>query len=289
MPPGPTFLPRAALIAALSFSASVAAGAAESPVPDSAAADSSAPAPIRETCKELAARVRASECVRPVARFLDGATITVGMALTSGQLELSRRDSVKAYLQGFFTPVPYYGFSLPASYFGGSRWGWEFSFLYSNAVAIYQRFDREGGRYRDLGTYASMTFLSVSPSVFLSFGARDEDPRTFIRFGVGTGAGWAAVRGTAYYTEDLSEGNRACLDAGDSLAAGTFSRTEYRQACALKTYRHSSLGLSVRGFLDARWRFLYFIWDVESVRITSGAMGYSPIELSLKLAWIHDI
>lgn len=263
------------------------ASAAGEPFPDTAAADSSAPAV--ETCRELAARVRKSDCVRPVARFLDGASVTVGLALTSGQLELSRHDSVKAYLQGFFTPVPYYGFSLPPSYFGGSRWGWEFSFLYTNAVAIYQRFARADNEYRDVGTYASMTFLSVSPSVFLGLGTRDEDPETFVRMGLGTGAGWASVRGTAYFTEDSTRGNLACWEAGDSLATGRFSRSEYRQACALQSYRHSSLGLSVRGFLDARWRFLYFIWDVESVRISSKSMGYAPIELSFKLAWIHDL
>lgn len=265
----------------------LAAAPAPAASPDSAAADSSAPA--QETCKELAARVRKSDCVRPVARFLDGSYITVGMALTSGQLELSRNDSVKAYLQGFFTPVPYYGFSLPPSYFGGSRWGWEFSFLYTNAVAIYQRFSQAENDYKDVGTYASMTFLSVSPSIFLGLGTRDEDPDTFIRLGLGTGAGWASVRGTAYFTEDSTGDDRGCWDAGDSLSAGRFSKREYRQACSLQSYRHSSLGLSVRGFLDARWRFLYFMWDIESVRITSGATGYSPIELSFKLAWIHDL
>lgn len=255
---------------------------------DSAAGDTSAP--VKETCKELAARVRKSECVRPVARFLEGSAVTVGMALASGQLELSRNDSVLAYLVGVFMPVPYYGFALPTSYFGGSRWGYEFSFLYTNSVAVDQRFARgDEDELIDVGTYASMTFVSVSSSAFISFGARDEDPDTFIRMGVGTGFGWAAVRGTAYFTEDASAGNLGCREAGDSLVAGRYTRREYREACALQSYRHASAGFSARGFLAARWRFLYMIWGVESVRISSGAMEYAPIEASLKLAWIHDL
>jgi hypothetical protein len=253
---------------------------------DSASARDSAD---EETCRELMDRVRASDCVRPVARFLEGASVKVGVALYSGQLELTRNDSVKAYLLGILSPAPYYGFSFSPAWFGASRFGWELSFLYTNAVAVNQRFARADNDYRDVGTYASMTFVSFSPSAFMALGARDGSPDTYVRLGVGVGAGWAAVRGTAYFTEDSSGANHGCWDAGEALLAGKNDAGAYRDACELHTYRHASLGISVRGFLDARWRFLYFAWETETVKITSGRTGYAPIELALKLAWIHDL
>ncbi len=235
------------------------------------------------------ARVRHSDCVKPVARFLDGANFSAGLAFFSGYLSITSKGEDAATLVGIFSPAPYYGFSLPTSFFGGSRWGYEFSFLYSSTVATYQPIPMDAQEVRDVGTYASMTFLSLSPSVFVSLGARDENPDTFARIGLGVGAGWAWVRGTAYFLEDTSGTNRACYDAARDFDAGTIGKQELRSACQLRTYRQASPGVSGRFFLDARWHWIYTSWSLETVQFTSGKYGYTPIELSLKLAWIHDL
>ena len=264
------------------------AGAAVTPADSVATADS---AKAQETCSELVARVRKSDCVKPVARYLNlnGANFSVGLAFSTGFLSIASNGSDAATLVGIFSPAPYYGFSLPNSFFGGSRWGYEFSFLYSSTVATYQPVPMASNDVRDVGTYASMTFVSVSPSVFLSLGARDEDPDTFARIGLGLGAGWAWVRGTAYFLEDSSGANHACYDAARVFDAGTIGKRELRSACDLRTYKQSSPGLSGRFFLDTRWHWLYASWSTETVQFTSGEYDYTPFEMSVKLAWIHDL
>ena len=63
---------------------------------EAASADTSgAPVPEprpQETCKEILERVKQSDCIKPVARFLDGAVQAQGSAeLSSEDLELLRK------------------------------------------------------------------------------------------------------------------------------------------------------------------------------------------------------
>src|SRR3989338_8357753 len=78
-----------------------------------------------ETCGEMMARVKKSDCARPVARYLDGATVKLGFALHTSRMDLKLRDTAVAHLTGLLTPAPYYAFSLPKRFFGSSRLGWE--------------------------------------------------------------------------------------------------------------------------------------------------------------------
>lgn len=248
-----------------------------------------------ETCKELIDRVKHSDCIKPLSGFLNGASLVVGLSLTTGQMGISSGDTLMANMIGVLSPSPYYGFSLPNRFFGSSRYGYETSFTYSTNVAIYQQLGG-GNAVRDLGTYSAISFVSVSPSVFASIGARDDTPDKYFRAGFGLGAGWASVRGTAYFTEDsttddngLPTANSACYDAAAALASGAGTKQGMRAACELQSYHHSALGLSLRFFIDARWRFLYYGAGVDAVDISAGHNAYTPLQTTVKLAYIHDL
>jgi hypothetical protein len=220
----------------------------------------------------------------------------VGVNFTTGQMDVASGDTLMATMIGVLSPSPYYGFSLPNRFFGSSRYGYETSFTYSSNVAIYQQLGGSGNTVRDLGTYSAISFISVSPSVFASIGARDATPDKYFRAGFGLGAGWASVRGTAYFTEDsttddngLPTANSRCYDAAASLAAGTGTKQGLRTACELQSYHHSALGLSLRLFIDARWHFLYYGASADAVDISSGHNAYTPLQTTVKLAYIHDL
>lgn len=248
------------------------------------------PPPPKETCKEILDRVKQSDCIKPVARFLDGASVVLGLSFNSGDMEIRSNDTLESSMIGILSPAPYFGLTSPLSFFGRSRWGYEFTFAYNSSVAIYQ--DVRGGetQIRDLGTYTTITFLSLSPSVFVSVGARDEDPDVFWRTGIGLGAGWASVRGTSYFTLDSEGGdNRACHDAGAGLIRGDLTKTQLRSTCELKTFKEKGLGLSSAFFMDARWGFIYTKLSSGGMVIRSGRYSYHPIEIGIKLAYIHDL
>jgi hypothetical protein len=273
---------RALVVLAILYHAGATAAMAATPSEDTVAAMPEG------TCKDLIEKVKQSDCVRPISRFLDGASFTLGLALNTGGLTITSHDSALAEMVGILSPSPYYGFALPMRFFGASRWGWQTSFSYNSSVSVYQRFGG-GLNPHDLGTYATMTFVSASPGLFLSLGARDEDPRIWWRFGVGLGAGWASVRGTAYFTEDKGPANAVCHDAAVAFEDGTMDKAAFKSACALQTYKKASFGVSVRAFMEARWNFLYLSVAEQTMKISSGRKEYVPVENTIKLAYIHDL
>lgn len=249
-----------------------------------------------ETCKELIDRVKHSDCAKPLARFLDGASITVGLSLNTGKMDISAGDTLLSTMIGVMSPAPFYGFNLPNRFFGATRFGFATSLTYASSVAVYQELlgtadmVREIDKVRNLGTYASMNFASISPSIFASLGARDATPDKYFRLGFGLGAGWASVRGTAYFTEtSTGRGTALCHDAAAAFLDGTGTRQDLRSACELQTYNHFSLGLSFRFFIDARWRFLYYSASGDVVTISSGQYTFSPLQTTVKLAYIKDL
>jgi hypothetical protein len=242
-----------------------------------------------ETCRDLIASVKASDCMKPVARFLDGATVVLGFGLHSSRMTLKRNDSTVASLTGILTPAPYYGFSLPKRFFGSTRFGWEVSLAYGSSVAVYQNISRNDKNHIvDLGTYGSVTLGAISPSVFFAWGARDEDPTVNMRFGLGLGLGLGSVRGTAYYTE-ISEGGgeSACFDAASAYLGNSLDKAGLKAACSLRSFRRLDLGGSSRLFWDWRWRFLYGGAVVNGLRMRGAAVDLLPEEVVLKLAYIH--
>ena len=243
-----------------------------------------------ETCKELIDRVKHSDCAKPYSRFMDGATITVGLSLNTGKMDVSADDTLLSTMIGVMSPAPFYGFSLPNRFFGATRFGYATSVTYASSVAVYQELLGNTGKVRNLGTYASMNFASISPSLFASLGARDSSPDKYFRLGFGLGVGWASVRGTAYFTEtSTGRGTALCHDAAVALSDGTGTRQELRTDCELQTYIHSSLGFSFRFFVDARWRFLYYSASGDVVTISSGQYTFSPLQTTVKLAYIKDL
>lgn len=259
---------------------------------DSSRADSAASspaAPAQETCQELLERIKASDCAKPVSRFLHGASLYAGLAFSGTRMDIDTEDTALATMAGILSPSPAFGFSLPTRYFGGSRWGYVFSLTYASSIAFYQVLRRGGEEVRDLGSYSSITFLAVSPSVFVSVGARDEDPDVWFRTGIGTGAGWASVRGVAYHTQDPSSGRRGCYDAADSLGAGALTRSAFRALCEPRAFKERGLGFSTAFFMDFRWAFLYGRFSAGGMGIASGSRDYRPLEVSIRLAYVHDL
>lgn len=276
------------ILAASVFLAAQAPAAKE----DSARADTAALPPVaapQETCKDLVERIKASDCARPVSRFLRGASLYAGLAFSGSRMEIDTEDTALATMVGILSPSPAFGFSLPTSYFGGSRWGYAFSLTYASSIAFYQALRRGGEEVRDLGSYSSITFLSVSPSVFVSVGARDEDPDVWFRTGIGTGAGWASVRGVAYHTQDPASGRRSCYEAADSLRSGALTRSGFRARCEPRAFKERGLGFSSAFFMDFRWAFLYGRFSVGGMHIDAGSRDYRPLELSFRLAYVHDL
>ncbi len=240
-----------------------------------------------ETCRELVDRIKHSDCAKPVARYLDGATILLGFGLHSSQMTLKRHDSTVALLTGYLTPAPYYAFSLPQSFLGSTRWGWEVSLAYSSSIAVYQSIQRgKKTETADFGTYAALTFASASPSIFFSFGGRDEDPDIYMRLGLGIGLGLGSIRGTAYYTESPG----ACADTATLYANGGAGKNAIKSTCGLQSFNHFDMGGSTHLFWDWRWHWVYGALDVNSLRLLRGnSLALEPVEAALKLAFIHDL
>jgi hypothetical protein len=245
----------------------------------------------QETCKEILERVKRSDCVKPVARFLDGASVFFGIGLNSMDLDITSGDTALASLIGILNPTPTFGLSLPNRYFGRSRWGYGFTFTYTNSIAYYQDLgeEKEPDQVKDLGSHAVTTFLSLSPSLFVSIGARDEDPDTYWRYGVGIGGGWASVRGAAYHNQSGGPARQACVDAADSLLAGDITKAGFRAACPLSPFSESGLGFGTAVFTDFRWAFVYGRVSASTLFISSQPVQYKPTDISLKLAYIHDL
>ncbi len=243
------------------------------------------------TCRDLVNQVKASDCLKPVSRFLYGATVVLGMGLNSSRMTLKRQDTTVALLNGLLTPAPYYGFSLPRRYFGSSGFGWAVSLAYSSSVAVLQNIHRDGKDQNvDLGTYGMFTLGAASPALFYTYGARDEDPEKHIRFGIGLGLGLGSVRGTAYYTEAAEDsGSTACMDAATRYAGGNLDKAGLKSICKAKPFNRITFGGSYSIFIDGRWKFLYVGIDINSLRLLSGTLELEPVELSLKLAYIHDL
>lgn len=271
---------------------------AASPAPDAvppapadtapAAAADTAPAP-KETCKEIIERVRKSDCAKPVARFMDGASVVLGLAFNSSEMDITSDDTALASMVGILSPSPYFSFVGPKSFFGKSRWGYEFALSYTSSIAIYQNLSVDGEQVKDLGTYATITFLSVSPAVFFSIGARDEDPDIFWRYGLGLGGGWASVRGVAFHTQDPGGTRGACHDAAERLKSGDISKAGLRDACDLENFHDSGLGFASVAFTDFRWGFFYGKFSAGGMLLDADLYEFHPLDISIKFAYMHDI
>jgi hypothetical protein len=266
---------------------------------DASAPDTSAPVPADtaaltanppETCKELIRRIRTSDCARPVSRWLDGASVVAGLTLSVSGMEITVNDDPLATMVGVVSPSPYFSVSSPSRYFWSTSIGWETSVSYTSSMAIYQDLRPESGKVKDLGTYASLSFFSVSPSLFAAIGAGDRTPDIWWRAGLGVGAGWASVRGSAYFTQDTVDAeNRACYDAASALMEGRGTKADLRSACVIQTYSEKGFGLSTRAFTEARFRFLYGSISAGGLIIESDTHEFFPMEIAVRFAYIHDL
>ena len=240
------------------------------------------------TCSELYDQIKESDCAKPYFRFLKGASVKVGGSLNFSNLQIMSGDTLQASLDGLLTPAPYYSLSLASSFFGSTRFGYEFSLTYNSSMVLDQSIRRgETSRRFDLHTYSTISIAAVTPSVYFSIGGRDADPKTFFRLGLGLGAGWASVRGTAYFTED--ERDSLCFAESTLLLEDGSTRQEVRDQCGLVSYKKSGLGGSARVFLDWRWHWLYGSFEVVELRLKTSQYEFHPADGLIKLAYILDI
>ena len=148
----------------------------------------------------------------------------------------------------------------------------------------------ESDHVKDLGTYASSTFISISPSLFFGIGAHDATPRFWSRIGIGAGAGWAWVHGSAFITQDtVDEANRACYDAASALIAGTGTKAQLRSSCALETFSEKGFGESMRFFVDGRLEFLYASVSAEGLFLDGKDYEFFPMQVAVRLAYMLDL
>jgi hypothetical protein len=223
-------------------------------------------------------------------RWLNGVSLLAGVTLGAGTMDLTINDDPLATMVTVVSPSAYFSMSSPARYFGSLPFGWETGLSYTSSTAIYQDLRPESDHVKDLGTYASSTFISISPSLFFGIGAHDATPRFWSRIGIGAGAGWAWVHGSAFITQDtVDEANRACYDAASALIAGTGTKAQLRSSCALETFSEKGFGESMRFFVDGRLEFLYASVSAEGLFLDGKDYEFFPMQVAVRLAYMLDL
>ncbi len=241
------------------------------------------------SCKELYEIIKKSDCGKDVFEFLEGATVKVGLSLSSSNMFINSGDDELAGLKGLLSPEPYYSISLAPSFFGDTNFGYEASITYLSMFTQEQNTNRgESEKSLDLNTYSSSTLAAITPSLFYSIGGKKKNHDVFLRFGLGAGFGWTNVKGIAYYTQDQSSECEDCYNASTEVLNGGDKSLIYSN-CDLKSFNISAFGSSVRVFLDGRWASFYSSVELVGLTIFSDKTSYDSGELSLKLAYIVDI
>jgi len=216
-------------------------------------------------CEVLYEEIRNSECANSIFGIFGRMYLKLGVSFTERQLKFQNASSQEDVfvLSSGSKPRPIFGVALHDSYFGDSNWGYGFGFDYFDDYAFEQVIQRGGDDNKasyDLGTYSSMSVISVSPSVFYSWGRGDDSPNRYLKFGVGLNLMYSAVRGTAYETELNTVDNARCYDAASDLLSGAISdRSVLSNDCTLQRFRESSYGTGAKLFIVGDWKK----WEAE--------------------------
>ncbi len=242
------------------------------------------------TCGEIYQELKNSDCGKTVFKYLGGSNIRVGGSLNISSLEIISNGGLMAGLVGLWSPAPYYSLSLAPRYFGQTSIGYDFALDYTTASTVEQSIKRgEESKRVNLHTLSVLSMAAVTPSLFYGIGVRDKDPKTYFKVGLGVGVGWSGIRGLAYFTEENSLDNIVCYNTSSSYLEGTSTITDIKRDCELKNFEASSIGGSVRLFLDWRWNWVYGSFEVISIRVSSSQYELNPTEAKVKVAYIADL
>jgi hypothetical protein len=216
-----------------------------------------------EQCEALYDEIRDSECANAVFGIFGRIYLKLGVSFTERQLKFQNAKSKNDafVLSSGSKPRPVYGITLSDSYFTDSNWGFGFGFDYFDDYAFNQMIKRadENVPY-DLGTYSSMSVVSVSPSLFYTWGGDEDTPYRYGKLGLGVNLMYSAVKGTAYETELNTPANGVCYDAATEVFNGNIlDVTSIGSACELQRFKESSYGTGFKLFIIGGWEK----WEAE--------------------------
>ena len=210
-------------------------------------------------CEALYDEIRNSECANTIFGIFGRMYLKLGVSFTERQPKFQNASSQKDafVLSSGSKPRPIYSIALNDSYFSDSNWGYGFGFDYFDDYAFEQVIQRGSSSDKesfDLGTYSSMSVISVSPTLFYAWGRGDASPKRYAKIGLGVNLMYSAVRGTAYETELNTVENAACYSAATNLYSGAVTDPNSISAnCDLQRFRESSYGTGTKVFIAGEW------------------------------------
>ncbi len=240
-----------------------------------------------DACEVLYEQIKQSSCASPLGSLLDNAEIKVGLAINRLQLSIKQDNVDKAVLTAPNAVSPYFSFSLGESYFDHSSWGYEYGISYLDSYALDQRIKRGGSdELFDLGTYAAGYMIAIQPSVFYSIGRSDEKSDLYLLLGIGLSAGYSAIRGSAYLTEDANDTSTECYEAATQLHAGDTTAVERIQGeCELIRFDSSGFGAGTRVFIAGKVNRFKAEIDMGFIKLSHDKYDIEPAEISLRLSY----
>jgi hypothetical protein len=212
-------------------------------------------------CEALYEQVRNSECANSVFGIFGRMHLKLGVSFTERQLKFQHVESQQDtfILSSGSKPRPIYSIAFSDTYFSDSNWGYGFGFDYFDDYAFNQVIQRNGVENQsfDLGTYSSMSVISVSPSIFYTWGRGDDSPNRYGKFGLGLNAMYSAIKGTAYETELDTADNSTCYEAATNIFNG--DPLAIMGSCDLQRFKESSVGFGSKIFIVGGWNK----WEAE--------------------------
>ena len=226
-----------------------------------------------ESCLELLKQIEASECGGYIMNFFRGGHINLGLASYALTLDVKDGEVLLGRFGDDNSWAPHYSISTKRSFFGGSGFGYEYSFAMDDAFGVKQILKRgEQQVSHDLGTYAAGSIYAVQANLFYSIGGNDRTPDRYFTLGLGVGLGYASAQGTTYITDNVAISNPACDAAVNAIIAGdTGQITTLQQNCEFQKFDQWGLGMSARIMLEARIK--HFLMGVDLSVVNLAAAG----------------
>lgn len=243
-----------------------------------------------QTCSELYSELKKSDCGRTIFKYIKGASLKIGVDFNTSSLDIKSNDSLYARLVGILTPAPYYALSLKPQYFWNTLFGYQFALDYTTSSTVDQVIERgDSKEILDLHTLSIFQLAAFTPSVFIDITGSKHSISNFLRLGLGVGIGWSSVRGVAYFTEKYNQDFGSCYELSTERLDGSSTNSDITAACELQNFKYSSVGASVRIFLDGRWNWFYGAFEAVSVGLRTRTYQLSPNNVKIKLAYMLDI
>jgi hypothetical protein len=243
------------------------------------------------SCAEVIDVVKHSDCAELVKPLIEGASITVGLALRSLSVTIkdTSNENTLAQVRDTAVPAPFISFDLKPSYFGDSSFGWGVGFNYTDAYALEQRVTRSGKNEDiDLGTYITTTMLALSPNAFYQYG--EPYSNHYFRIGLGLALGYASVRGTAFLTED--ESTDVCYQAGNDLVDKSGPATRelrieaIKNSCEQQNYNQGSLGAGGNFFMQGQYQNWQASLNFANLILSKNNRKLEPSMVSFQVAYV---